>query len=79
MPCAPEKTGRKMRTGASAICEKDTYSIAEFCQRHGISQQLYFKERLKGGMPHEFRVGVRVLISKESAAAWRRKREAASA
>jgi hypothetical protein len=61
------------------VGEKDAYSIAEFCQRHGISIQSYYKQRALGLMPVEFRIGTRVLISKESAARWRAEREAASA
>jgi hypothetical protein len=59
--------------------EKDAYSVREFCERHGISVQSYYKQRLQGLMPDEFRVGVRVLISKEAAARWRAEREAAGA
>lgn len=51
----------------------DAYSIEEFCQRHSISIQLFYKNR--NLMPHTFNVGTRVLISTEAAAAWRRERE----
>lgn len=66
-------------TGRSFSAEPDAYSIAEFCERHRISVPLYYKLRQLGLGPAEFRAGVRVLISKESAATWRREREAASA
>ena len=56
--------------------EPDAFSISEFCKRHGISPQLFYK--FKNQMPVTFRVGTRVLISKEAAAAWRREREAAT-
>jgi hypothetical protein len=49
-----------------------------FCMRHSISVPQYYKMRKLGLTPVEFRVGTRVLISKESAAAWRRKRENAA-
>jgi hypothetical protein len=68
----PEVTGRK--TGAAI--DGDAYSIAEFCHRHRISVQLFYKNRKQ--MPRTFSVGARVLISKEAAAAWRRQREQAA-
>jgi hypothetical protein len=69
----PEITGRKI----SAIeGDRDAFGIEEFCKRHGISVQLFYK--FKAEMPATFRVGTRVLISKESAAQWRAARERAS-
>jgi hypothetical protein len=65
----PEVTGRK----ADAVDDADAYSIEEFCARHRISVQLFYKNRQQ--MPRTFNVGTRVLISKEAAAAWRRQRE----
>jgi hypothetical protein len=65
----PEVTGRNVATD-----DADAFSIAEFCRRHGISIQLFYK--CKNQMPATFRVGARVLISREAAAAWRRQREA---
>jgi hypothetical protein len=70
----PEVTGGKI--GSPTIDNADAYSVAEFCRRHGISIQLFYK--LKNQMPVTFRVGTRVLISREAAAAWRREREAAA-
>lgn len=49
----------------------DAFSVADFCRRHGFSVQLFYKEKQKGLMPATFRVGTRVLISRESAAEWR--------
>ena len=68
----PEVTGRKPINAAD---DADAYSIAEFCARHRISPQLFYKWRSKGLMPVTFNVGARVLISREAAAAWRRERE----
>jgi hypothetical protein len=65
----PEVTGRK----PDAVDDADAYSIEEFCARHRISVQLFYKNRQQ--MPRTFNVGTRVLISKEAAAAWRRQRE----
>jgi len=59
--------------------EADAYSLAEFCKRHRISVQLYYKLAQQGLAPVTFRVGTRVLVSKESAARWRAEREAMSA
>jgi hypothetical protein len=68
----PEVTGRK----PDAVDDADAYSIEEFCARHRISVQLFYKNRQQ--MPRTFNVGTRVLISKEAAAAWRREREQAA-
>jgi hypothetical protein len=70
----PEVTGR----GPNKIVEADAYSVDEFCARHRISPQLYYKMKPQGLMPVTFNVGTRVLISKEAAEAWRRAREAAT-
>jgi hypothetical protein len=67
----PEVTGRK--PAAPAFDDTDAFSISEFCRRHGISVQVFYKYRDQ--MPVTFRVGSRVLISREAAAAWRRERE----
>jgi hypothetical protein len=68
----PEVTGRKI----NAADDADAYSVAEFCARHRISPQLFYKMKPQGLMPVTFNVGTRVLISREAAAAWRREREA---
>jgi len=68
----PEVTSRKM----AAAEDVDAFSVAEFCRRNGISVQLYYK--MREHMPPTFRVGGRVLISKDAAAAWRRQRETAA-
>jgi hypothetical protein len=76
----PEITGKKITaTGTVTATDFDAFSIETFCLRHSISVPQYYKMRKLGLTPVEFRVGTRVLISKESAAAWRRAREAASA
>ena len=68
----PEVTGRKQ---VNAADDGDVYSVAEFCARHRISVQLFYKLKPQGLMPATFNVGTRVLISREAAAAWRRARE----
>ena len=72
----PEVTGRKP-THLNAATDADAYSVDEFCARHRISVQLFYKNRKQ--MPRTFNVGTRVLISKEAAAAWRRERAAQAA
>jgi hypothetical protein len=71
----PEVAGRKY-THLNEADDGDAYSVDEFCARHRISVQLFYKNRQQ--MPRTFRVGTRVLISKEAAAAWRRQREQAA-
>jgi hypothetical protein len=53
--------------------EIDAFSVEEFCRRHRISIQTFYKRR--DLMPATFMVGNRRLISREAAAAWRRDRE----
>jgi len=67
-----EVTGHK--PAAPAVDDADAFSIGEFCRRHRISVQAFYKFRDE--MPATFRVGTRVLISREAATAWRRQREA---
>lgn len=73
----PEITGRKSIHGKPAI-DADAFSINEFCARHRISRQLFYKLKPQGLMPATFTLGTRVLISREAAAAWRRAREVAA-
>jgi hypothetical protein len=54
----------------------DAFSVEEFCRRHRISVQLFYK--FKTDMPRTFKVGTRVLISREAAARWRAGRERAA-
>jgi hypothetical protein len=55
------------------------YTIAEFCRAHRISPAKFFDLKARGQGPTEMHVGRRVLISTESAAAWRAQREALAA
>jgi len=71
-----EITGRKPCATDTAV---DAFSIASFCQRHGISESFFHKLKAKGLGPVTMRVGARTLISAEAAARWRREREAATA
>jgi hypothetical protein len=49
----------------------DAYSIEEFCRRHSISRGTYYNLKIAGKGPHEGHALGRVLITKESAHAWR--------
>jgi hypothetical protein len=71
----PEVTGRKIAM-LDVADDADAFTVNEFCARHRISVQLFYKNRNE--MPRTFRVGTRVLISREAAAAWRRARENAA-
>jgi hypothetical protein len=71
----PEVTGRKIAI-VDVADNADAFTVNEFCARHRISVQLFYKNRKQ--MPRTFNVGARVLISKEAAAAWRRERERAT-
>jgi len=69
----PEVTGKKL---PAADDDADAFSIAEFCRRHRISTQLFYK--YKNQMPATFNVGKRVLISREASTTWRAQRERAT-
>jgi hypothetical protein len=71
-----EYTSRKFGGGEAADTDLDAYSIAQFCARHGLSIQSFYKFKALGLMPETFRVGTRVLISREAAHRWRLASEA---
>ena len=73
----PEVTGRKIALLGVAD-DLDAFTVNEFCARHRISPQLFYKLKPQGLMHVTFNVGTRVLISREAAAAWRHAREQAS-
>jgi hypothetical protein len=80
---AARSTTRRSLIGSTAQprgppVDPDAYSLAEFCERHRISLQMFYKLTHQGLAPQTFRVGTRVLVSKEAAARWRADREAAS-
>jgi hypothetical protein len=67
-PILPQKT----------FLDLDAYTIAQFCARHGISRATYYVLKKRRLQPDETHVLDRIIITRESAAAWRRKRTAAS-
>jgi hypothetical protein len=66
------------RTGEVRKAPTALFSVASFCDAHGISQAFYFKLKAQGFGPDEMRLGARIFITHESAARWRTVREAAT-
>jgi predicted DNA-binding transcriptional regulator AlpA len=68
----------KSRTQFAAVpaTPRLALSISEFCKAHGISEAFFYKLKKQGEGPREMKVGTRTLITLESAAEWRREREA---
>jgi hypothetical protein len=56
--------------------EQDAYSIQQFCSRHSLSRSSFYNLKAAGKGPKLMTANGRVLISKESAEAWRRQCEA---
>ena len=75
------RSSRRCVTRAGAIRKAPTavFSVASFCEAHGISEAFYFKLKNQGLGPDEMRLGSRIFITHESAARWRTVREAATA
>jgi predicted DNA-binding transcriptional regulator AlpA len=57
---------------------RKAYSVEEFCASHGFTKPTFYEILKKGEGPRIMRVGRRVLISVEDAAAWRKSRAAAT-
>lgn len=55
--------------------EPSCFTIPEFCRHHRLGPSTYYKLRGEGRGPREIRLGHKVLISRESAARWRRAME----
>jgi predicted DNA-binding transcriptional regulator AlpA len=67
----PHRKPAKRRRPAPPPEDIDCFSILEFCRRHGFSRPHFYRLRAQGLTPTEFRLGSRVLITREAAAAWR--------
>ena len=76
---ARPKVTRRTLAAKQPTGDLDAYSLAEFSRRHSISLQMYYKVAAQGLAPATFRLGARVLVSKEAAARWRAEREAINA
>jgi hypothetical protein len=72
-----QKRQTKKRIHAPPPTVVGAFSPPAFLAAHGgLSPAMYFKMKKQGKAPKEMRIGRRVLISFESAAAWRAEREA---
>jgi hypothetical protein len=82
-PDSPARqTGRRIKaSGVEAVEAQDraAFTIAEFCQAHRISRSKLYQLWAAGIGPRFMKVGVKVLVSIEAAADWRREREQAAA
>jgi hypothetical protein len=61
-----------------SFLDLDAFTIVQFCERHGISRSTYYVLKARGLQPQETHILDRIIVTRESAAAWRRKRTAAS-
>jgi hypothetical protein len=61
-----ERWERERREAVKLAC-----SVLAFCASHGITKPTYYKLKREGLGPQEMRIARRVLISHESAVAWR--------
>ena len=64
-------------TELAAKVDKETYTVDQFCDAHQISRVTFYRLRWANRGPREMRVGTRVLVSREAAAAWRSAMEGA--
>jgi hypothetical protein len=64
------------RINCSRNITLECFTREEFCAAHRIGRTTYHELRKSGKGPVEMRVGSRILISRESAAAWRAARDA---
>ena len=58
-----------------SIDEKKVFNVLEFCEAYDISRSMFYKLKKQNLIPSVFRVGKRVLISKESAEKWAQEME----
>ena len=80
---ATRRPRKKSKNATMPKCKRSTpplaFSVAEFCEGHGISRDLFY-ELLKAGLgPDCMMVGKRRLITPQASERWQREREAASA
>jgi hypothetical protein len=73
-----KKKGKRQRRPLPPRREGDSYTIAEFCAKHRISESFYFKLRSLGLGPREGHAGRRVIISPSAEQEWQAAREAAA-
>ena len=76
------QTGRRIKASGvdgGGARDRAAFTIAEFCGAHRISRSKLYHLWAAGTGPRVMKVGVKVLISIEAAAEWRREREQAAA
>jgi hypothetical protein len=64
------------RINCSRDITLECFTREEFCAAHHIGRTTYHELRKSGKGPVEMRIGSKILISRESAAAWRAARDA---
>jgi hypothetical protein len=69
----------RRRINCSRDITLECFTREEFCQAHRIGRTTYHELKKSGKGPVEMRIGSRILISRESAAAWRAARDAEAA
>lgn len=57
---------------------KEAYSVAQFCDAFNITKPTFYRLLKTDNAPLTFRIGRRLLISKESVDKWRRRMEAST-
>jgi predicted DNA-binding transcriptional regulator AlpA len=65
-------------TDAKAYSDAKAYTIPEFCKAHRISRSGLYQCWARGTGPRIKRIGSKVIITAEAAAAWRAADEAAA-
>jgi hypothetical protein len=60
------------------LADRAAYTVDEFCVAHRISRRKFYDLIEEGIGPRVMRIGTKVLITIEAAAAWRAEREAAA-
>jgi hypothetical protein len=76
--CKPAAASRRRPRLRPLKTPPACFSIASFCVAHHISEAHYFSLKAQGLGPREMRLGARVLVTFEDAAAWRAERVAAA-
>ncbi len=59
----------------AARSDRAVSTVEEFCAQHDLARSTFFRLRREDKAPRIMRVGRRVLITHEAAAAWRAKME----
>jgi hypothetical protein len=65
------KLSRPISSARAKDITPECFTVNEFCLAHRIGLNTYYKLRKAQKGPHEIHVGSKVLITRESAAAWR--------